>query len=230
MCEHICMSTCICGISWQVHGQVAQLHMCVWVIEAEAVLIKVNPATGGERSMQAYWSRPLGCGECLAGKDSLVRRLTLIHWTLIRMALPGLDASVITVFVSRSPPSPILPLLFFIIVVRVEQFHQTRYAICLEEKFVRCSGDFTICLFQLQRHSLNRKCASESHISTYIVYTPTYNMYMQSVKLTRSFICTDLMPVPLLPRFSPKKEKKIDFTIKIHTRFNTTGAKSGTNL
>lgn len=51
--------------------------------------------------------------ECLAGKDSLVRRLTLIHWTLIRMALPGLDASVITVFVSRSPPSPILPPTFF---------------------------------------------------------------------------------------------------------------------
>lgn len=41
------------------------------------------------------------------------------------MALPGLDASVITVFVSRSPPSPILPPSFFIIVVRVEQFHQT---------------------------------------------------------------------------------------------------------
>lgn len=75
-------------------------------LETEAVLIKVNPATREERSMQAYWSRPLGCGECLAGKDSLVRSLTLIHWTLIRMALPGLDASVITAFVSRSPPSP----------------------------------------------------------------------------------------------------------------------------
>ena len=87
--------------------------MCVWVIEAEAVLIKVNPATGGERSMRAYRSRPLGCGECLAGKDSLVRRLTLIHWTLIRMASLGLDASVITVFVSRFLPSPILPPTFF---------------------------------------------------------------------------------------------------------------------
>lgn len=75
-------------------------------LETEAVLIKVNPATREERSMQAYWSRPLGCGECLAGKDSLVRSLTLIQWTLIRMALPGLDASVITAFVSRSPPSP----------------------------------------------------------------------------------------------------------------------------
>lgn len=41
------------------------------------------------------------------------------------MALPGLDASVITVFVSRSPPSPILPPSFFIIVVQAEQFHQT---------------------------------------------------------------------------------------------------------
>lgn len=82
-------------------------------LEAEAVLIKVNPATREERSMQAYWSRPLGCGECLAGKDSLVRSLTLIHWTLIRMALPGLDASVITAFVSRSPPSPILSPTFF---------------------------------------------------------------------------------------------------------------------
>lgn len=75
-------------------------------LEAHGVLIKVNPATREERSMQAYWSRPLGCGECLAGTDSLVRSLTLIHWTLIRMALPGLDASVITAFVSHSPPSP----------------------------------------------------------------------------------------------------------------------------
>lgn len=41
------------------------------------------------------------------------------------MALPGLDASVITVFVSRSPPSPILLPSFFIIVVQAEQFHQT---------------------------------------------------------------------------------------------------------
>lgn len=41
------------------------------------------------------------------------------------MALPGLDASVITVFVSRSPPSPILPPSFFIIVVQAEQFQQT---------------------------------------------------------------------------------------------------------
>lgn len=41
------------------------------------------------------------------------------------MALPGLDASVITVFVSRSPPSPILPPSFFIIVVQAEQFHQS---------------------------------------------------------------------------------------------------------
>ena len=131
---YICVCVCapVCPVafvvfSWQVHGEAARgLHyMCAWVIEAEAVLIKVNPATGGERSMRAYWSRPLGCGECLAGKDSLVRRLTLIHWTLIRMALPGLDASVITVFVSRSPPSPILPPSFFIIVVRVEQFRQT---------------------------------------------------------------------------------------------------------
>lgn len=39
---------------------------------------------------------PLGCGECLAGKDPLARRLTLIHWTLIRMASPGLDATVVT--------------------------------------------------------------------------------------------------------------------------------------
>lgn len=134
------MSTRICGILWQVHGEVARLHTCVWVIEAKAVLIKVNPATGGERSMQAYWSRPLGCGECLAGKDSLVRRLTLIHWTLIRMALPGLDASVITVFVSRSPPSPILPLTFFIIVVQVEQFRQTWRAICWGKVLKDVSG------------------------------------------------------------------------------------------
>lgn len=40
------------------------------------------------------------------------------------MALPGLDASVITVFVSCSPPSPILPPSFFIIAVQVEQFHK----------------------------------------------------------------------------------------------------------
>lgn len=70
--------------------------------KAMAGLTKVNPATGGERSMQAYWSRPLGCGEGRARKNSLVRRLTLIHWTLIRMALPGLDASVITVCVTLS--------------------------------------------------------------------------------------------------------------------------------
>lgn len=138
------MSTRICGILWQVHGEVARLHMCVWVIEAKAVLIKVNPATGGERSMQAYWSRPLGCGECLAGKDSLVRRLTLIHWTLIRMALPGLDASVITVFVSRSPPSPILPPTFFITVVQVEQFRQTWRAICWGKVLKDVSGFYNM--------------------------------------------------------------------------------------
>lgn len=41
---------------------------------------------------------------CLAGKDSMVRRLNLIHWTPIRMASPGLDNSVAVVFVSRCPP------------------------------------------------------------------------------------------------------------------------------
>lgn len=48
------------------------------------------------------------------------------------MALPGLDASVITVFVSRSLPSPILPPSFVIIVVRDEQC-----LICLKENFER---------------------------------------------------------------------------------------------
>lgn len=55
--------------------------------------------------------RPLGCGECLAGKDSLARRLTLIHWTLIRMASPGLDASVVTLSLclsSRDAPLVLL--------------------------------------------------------------------------------------------------------------------------
>lgn len=48
------MSTFICGILCEVHGEAARLHVCVWAIGAQAVLIKVNPATGGERSMQAY--------------------------------------------------------------------------------------------------------------------------------------------------------------------------------
>lgn len=159
-------------------------YMCVWVIEAKAVLIKVNPATGAGRSMQAYWSRPLGCGEYLAGKDSLVRRLTLIHWTLIRMALPGLDASVITVFVSRSPPSPILPPSFFIIVVRVEQSHQTLCAICLEEKFERRSCDSQSVCF-IRSIVILIEYVPPSHIlaHTLFIHPPThmYNMYLFTV-------------------------------------------------
>lgn len=56
------------------------------------------------------------------------------------MALPGLDASVITAFVSHSPPSPILSLailfffFFFIIVVQLEQFCQTRHTICWKKQ------------------------------------------------------------------------------------------------
>lgn len=55
------------------------------------------------------------------------------------MALPGLDASVITAFVSCSLPSPILSFailffFFFIIVVQLEQFHQTRRTICWKKQ------------------------------------------------------------------------------------------------
>lgn len=106
-------------------------------LEAQAFLIKVNPATREERSMQAYWSRPLGC-RVSGWADSLVRSLTLIHWTLIRMALPGLDASVITAFVSRSFPSPILGLtilfFYFIILVQLQQFRQTRRTNCWKKQ------------------------------------------------------------------------------------------------
>ena len=184
MCVCVCVCVCVCArlcvqshlqcFSWQVHGEAARgLHyMCAWVIEAEAVLIKVNPATGGERSMRAYWSRPLGCGECLAGKDSLVRRLTLIHWTLIRMALPGLDASVITVFVSRSPPSPILPPSFFIIVVRVEQFRQTSRAICLEGKkgLKDVAWIYNVCFSCCVYFSLFIEYIPPSRISAHILF------------------------------------------------------------
>lgn len=147
----VCVCVCVSAfVSVVFQGRcMERLNMCVYGRNAEAVLIKVNPATRGERSMQAYWSRPLGCGECLAGKDSLVRRLTLIHWTLIRMALPGLDASVITVFVSRSPPSPILPPSFFIIVVQAEQFYQTWAWFVWRRKFERCSCDLLHFFFLL---------------------------------------------------------------------------------
>lgn len=147
-------------------------------LETEAVLIKVNPATREERSMQAYWSRPLGCGECLAGKDSLVRSLTLIHWTLIRMALPGLDASVITAFVSRSPPSPnfIFHVFFsFIIVVQLEQFHQARCPICWKKHIHDASESL----------ALLQNCVHFSNLSLF--------NSVEGKRLARSLIHTNLM-------------------------------------
>lgn len=130
--------------------------------------------------MQAYWSRPLGCGECLAGTDSLVRSLTLIHWTLIRMALPGLDASVITAFVSRSPSSPILSLaiLFFL-------FHY-------------CCSTWAI-LPDLMHNLLeetNSRCNREGWFCSTIVFI-FFNLSLlnsrEGVKLTRSLIHRNLV-------------------------------------
>lgn len=74
------------------------------------------------------------------------------------MALPGLDASVITAFVSHSPPSPILSLailffffFFFIIVVQLEQFCQTRHTICwkkqIQDASERLGFAAKLCLF-----------------------------------------------------------------------------------
>lgn len=88
------------------------------------------------------------------------------------MALPGLDASVITAFVSRSPPSPILPPSFFIIVVQAEQFCPT-----LADLFGRRVKDVTMI------PEMFVTAAAVFKLNIWVLhagYTPTcaYNMYM----------------------------------------------------
>lgn len=88
------------------------------------------------------------------------------------MALPGLDASVITAFVSRSPPSPILPPSFFIIVVQAEQFCPT-----LANLFGRRVKDVTM----IPKMFVTAAAVFKLNIRVlHAGYTPTcaYDMYM----------------------------------------------------